>query len=249
VTSADVTDQQRHILVVEDEDDLAALVQLNLELSGYDVSVVSDGQQAMDVLPDVGPDLVLLDVMMPVKDGWQVLRELKSDPEHQDIPVVMLTALAEERDLIRGHLQGAVRYVTKPFEMRELLETIDEALAEPDDAERQARRQRTKELLSRLAELDSGRSKSGPQINLSRLENPPAPAVEAAPVSGASLEVLTEHQRYVAEQLAAGRAARDLADELDVSRSNIYATRKRIARKLGVAPEQVAAETRRLLGR
>ena len=249
MTSADVTDQQRHILVVEDEEDLAALVQLNLELSGYEVSVVSDGQQAMDVLPDVGPDLVLLDVMMPVKDGWQVLRELKSDPEHQDIPVVMLTALAEERDLIRGHLQGAVRYVTKPFEMRQLLETIDEALAEPDDAERQARRQRTKELLSRLAELDSGRSKSGPQINLSRLENPPAQAVEAPPVSGASLEELTEHQRYVAEQLAAGRGARDLADELDVSRSNIYATRKRIARKLGVAPEQVAAETRRLLGR
>ena len=68
----------------------------------------------------------------------------------------MLTALSEERDLIRGHLQGAVRYVTKPFEMRTLISTVDDALEPPDEAELQDRRDRTRKLLQRLAELDSG---------------------------------------------------------------------------------------------
>ncbi|MFP5309381.1 MAG: response regulator [Actinomycetes bacterium] len=240
---------QRHrILVVEDEEDLAALVKVNLELAGYEVETASDGAAGLSAIRDRTPDLVLLDVMMPILDGWAVLRAVKEDADLQDLPVVMLTALSEERDIIRGHLQGAVQYVTKPFEMRRLLGAVEAGLTEPDDDERRARRDRVRELLRRLAELDSGRTaESAVRIsNLERVPTPAPPEPDVTDAERARLEELTENQRYVAEQLAAGRSARDLANELGVSRSNVYATRKRIARKLGVGPDDVADEARRL---
>jgi DNA-binding response OmpR family regulator len=242
-------DGRRHVLVVEDEQDLASLLRLNLQFEEFQVTVVGDGQQALDEIRRTPVDVVLLDVMMPVKSGWEVLHELKADPEYRDIPVIMLTAMAAERDLIRGHLQGAVHYITKPFDMTHLLATIEDSLAPLTPDERAGRRRLTRELVQRLAELDSGRPRGGPQVALSRLErlrdrHPATPQVDSA-----RLDELTPHQRYVAEQLASGRGARALAEELDVSRSNIYATRKRVARKLGVTPDEVAEETARLLGR
>ncbi len=243
-------DSNAHVLVVEDEDDIAALVELNLELSGYRVTTAPNGQVALDRIEAEAPDLVLLDVMMPVLDGWQVLRELKEDPATRQIPVVMLTALSEERDLIRGHLQGSVRYVTKPFEMKDLLQAIDDALT-PADAETTAEHgQRTRELLRRLAELDSGRVAAGPRVQFAGLERR-RPTVEDEPPRPVGdprmLDELTEQQRHVAEQLAQGIGARQIAQDLGVSRSNIYAVRKRVARRLGVDPEDVAEVTRRLL--
>lgn len=238
------------VLVIEDEPDLADLVRVNLELAGYDVTTAHDGAAGLSKARDEDPAAILLDVMMPVLDGWQVLRALKEDEQLAHIPVVMLTALAEERDLIKGHLQGAVRYVTKPFEMRSLLGAVEDALGEPDEAELARRKERVKTLLTRLAELDSGRS-AGRGVRLSRLET--APVREPQPLEPTDaeverLEALTDKQRHVADRLADGRSARELAEELDVSRSNVYATRKRIARKLGVEPGQVAEETRRLGG-
>lgn len=239
------------VLVVEDEEDLRSLVELNLQLSGLEVVTAGDGQVALDRVAADRPDVVLLDVMMPVMDGWQVLRELKSDTQTRDIPVIMLTALSEERDLIRGHLQGAVRYVTKPFEMRTLVDTVREALRPPDEAALQDRRQRTRELLQRLAELDSGRTGEGPRVHFAGLEHH-RPSTDAdQPVVGPAdprlLDELTEQQRHVAQQLAEGVGARQIATELGVSRSNVYAVRKRIARRLGVDPDDVAEVTRRLL--
>lgn len=239
---------EKHILVVEDEADLASLVQVNLDLAGYAVTVARDGREGLARARDERPDLVLLDVMMPVLDGWQVLRAMKEDEALQDIPVVMLTALSEERDIIRGHLQGAVRYVPKPFEMRALLRAVEDGLREPDEEERAMRRTHVRGLLQRLAELDSGRSGES-SVRFSRLEAPPAVRTARAEPTAADrskLDQLTEKQRYIADQLAAGRSARDVAEELDVSRSNIYATRKRIARKLGVHPDGVAEEAQRL---
>ncbi len=242
-------DAKPRILVIEDEPDLVELVRINLELSGHEVLSAADGAEGLTAARHERPDLILLDVMMPVLDGWQVLLALKEDAELEDIPVVMLTALSEERDLIRGHLQGAIRYVTKPFEMRELLRVIEEGLAPLSDEERAERRRRTRLLLQRLAELDSGRAAPEQTVHLSRLETPrraETAAPRATPGDRTRLEQLTGKQRYIAEQLAAGRSARELAEELDVSRSNIYATRKRIARKLGINPETVAEEGRRL---
>lgn len=245
-------DPPARVLVVEDEEDLASLVELNLELAGYAVTVARDGQQALDSVRADAPDLVLLDVMMPVLDGWQVLRTLTEDRATADIPVIMLTALSEEQDLIRGHLQGAVRYVTKPFEMKGLLSAVSEGLQQPDDAERARRRQRTLELLQRLAELDAGRAAEGPRVHLSRLEHRRGPGEESTTATSPGPEVLddlTEQQRHVAEQLAIGVGAREIARELGVSRSNVYAIRKRVARHLGVDPDDVADVTRRLLRR
>ncbi len=243
-------DPQAHVLVVDDEDDIAALVELNLELSGYAVTTASNGQEALDRISEISPDVVLLDVMMPVLDGWQVLRQLKEDPSTRDIPVIMLTALSEERDLIRGHLQGSVRHVTKPFQMKDLLAAIADALEPPDEAALAERGRRTRELLQRLAELDSGRIAAGPRVQFSGLERirrttpDEPPAVVGDP---RVLDELTEQQRHVAEQLAEGVGARQIAEELGVSRSNVYAVRKRVARRLGIEPDEVAHVTRRLL--
>lgn len=240
------------ILVVEDEEDLAALVRVNLEMAGHEAVLAYDGSQGLRKAEQDPPDLVLLDIMMPVLDGWAVLRALKENERTSDIPVIMLTALSEERDVIRGHLQGAVRYVTKPFDMTALLDSVQEALQPPDDEELEHRRQRVRQLLQRLAELETGRVGAA-SVRFSRLETPPARTPRAPePSEGeiARLHTLTEKQRWIAEQLASGRGARDVAHELEVSRSNIYATRKRIARKLGVRPDDVADESRRLgLGR
>ena len=244
---------QARVLVVEDEEDLRSLVELNLQLSGLEVATAGDGRAALDQVAADPPDVVLLDVMMPVMDGWQVLRELKGDTRTRDIPVIMLTALSEERDLIQGHLQGAVRYVTKPFEMRTLVDTVRGALEPPDDDELAHRRSRTRQLLQRLAELDSGRvAAEGPRVHFSGLEHTrstPEPPDTSTSVDPRLLDELTEQQRHVAEQLAEGVGARQIAAELGVSRSNVYAVRKRIARRLGVEPDDVAEVTRQLLER
>ncbi|MBW3562144.1 MAG: response regulator [Actinobacteria bacterium] len=234
------------ILVVEDEEDLANVVRVNLEIAGYDVEHTLNGAEALDEVRDERPDLILLDVMMPVMDGWQVLRALKEDDDTRDIPVVMLTALAEEQNIIQGHLEGAVRYLTKPFEVKKLLEVVETTL-DPDEEELERRRRTVRTLLERLAELESGRP-AGAEVHLSKLENPPRRPRGSAPTDEdrSKLAELTSNQRYLADQLAAGRSAREMAQELDVSRSNVYATRKRIARKLGVDPNDVADEARRL---
>jgi DNA-binding response OmpR family regulator len=240
-----VTD--RHILLVEDDGDLAEIVSRNLELSGYTVEVAADGAEGLGAARRHAPAMILLEVMMPVMDGWEVLRELKSEASTRDIPVVMLTALAEERDVIQGHLRGAVRYLTKPFQMPDLLRAVEDAIVPPEPQEIERRRATVRTLLQRLAEIDSGRTADSP-VKLSRLESLPRRQRDVV-VSGSErtrLEELTPKQREVAAALADGTSARELASILSVSRSNIYATRKRIARKLGVAPEEVADEARRL---
>ncbi len=241
-------DARKHIVVVEDETDVAALVRVNLELQGHQVTTAGDGAEGLDAIRRLEPDLVLLDVMMPILDGWQVLRAVKEDEHLRDTPVIMLTAMSQERDIIRGHLHGAVQYVTKPFEMRRLVEVVAAGLAEPSDDERREQRARVRQLLARLAELDSGRSSEVGGVRFSKLENAPAAAGPREITDGdrRKIDGLTDKQRYIAAELASGRSARDLAVELGVSRSNVYATRKRIARKLGVPPDYVAEEAGRL---
>lgn len=248
MSSAVAGDDRARVLVVEDEEDLANVLSINLKLAGFDVDHAPDGAAALTRVRERLPDVILLDVMMPVLDGWQVLRALKENDRTRDIPVVMLTALAEEKNIIQGHLQGAVRYITKPFEVRSLVTTVEEALQEPDQEELDRRKQRVRTLLQRLAELDAGREGGTDHVHLSKLEAAPrrrGPSV-ATDADRRELSELTSKQRHVAAELAGGRSARDLAEELGVSRSNVYATRKRIARKLGVQPDDVADEARRL---
>ncbi|HEY2376709.1 MAG TPA: response regulator transcription factor [Gemmatimonadaceae bacterium] len=110
------------VLIVEDNADLAAGIQYNLSLEGYETSIADDGRQAIAVAEQWAPDLILLDLMLPELDGYQVLQTLRS--RGMKMPVVILTAKAEEADKVRGFRLDADQYVTKPFGVLELLERV-----------------------------------------------------------------------------------------------------------------------------
>lgn len=112
------------ILVVEDEASLATLLSYNLEKAGYAVSVATTGEDAMMLLEEEPPDLVLLDWMLPHVSGIEICRRLRRRPQTRDLPVIMLTAKGEEADRIRGLDTGADDYITKPFSPSELLARI-----------------------------------------------------------------------------------------------------------------------------
>jgi len=111
----------KKILVVDDEKPIAAILKFNLEKEGYDITVVYDGDEAVKKAFDIKPDLMLLDVMLPKKDGFQVLKEVRNKLQ---IPVLMLTAKEEEVDKVLGLELGADDYITKPFSMRELIARV-----------------------------------------------------------------------------------------------------------------------------
>lgn len=111
----------KHILAVDDERFIRRLVEVNLQRAGYRVSTAEDGEEALERIRAERPDMVVLDWMMPRKDGYTVLRTLKSDPSTADIPVVMLTAKAQDKDVFAGWQSGADCYLTKPFNPMELL--------------------------------------------------------------------------------------------------------------------------------
>ena len=113
------------VLVVEDDRNIAELLQMYLEKEGYTVTVAADGGQGLAKFRSLQPDLVLLDVMMPVMDGWTVCRTIRSESQ---TPVIMLTAKGETDDKIMGLKYGADDYITKPFEMREVLARIEAVL-------------------------------------------------------------------------------------------------------------------------
>ena len=113
-----------NVLVVEDDDALATLLQYNLEKEGYEVRLAPDGEEALVAVDEQAPDLVVLDWMLPKVSGVEVCRRLRSRPATRNLPVIMLTARAEETDRIRGLDTGADDYLTKPFSMTELAARI-----------------------------------------------------------------------------------------------------------------------------
>lgn len=110
------------VLVVEDNADLAAGIKYNLELEGYDVRVADDGRNAISLTKEWEPELVLLDLMLPGVDGYQVLHAIRTGGNH--VPVIILSARGEESDKVRGFRLDADQYVTKPFGILELLERV-----------------------------------------------------------------------------------------------------------------------------
>jgi two-component system phosphate regulon response regulator PhoB len=110
-----------HVLVVEDEEALGQLLKYNLEKEGYQVSVATDGEEALVMADETQPDLVILDWMLPKAPGVEVCRRLRAKQETRNTPIVMLTARSEESDRVRGLDIGADDYITKPFSMGELL--------------------------------------------------------------------------------------------------------------------------------
>ncbi len=114
----------KNILVVEDDRALAGVLEYNLSSEGFNVTCAMDGQDALNQARSKVPDLVLLDVMIPVMDGVQVCRQLRSEPSTMNTPIIMLTAKGEETDQVVGFSVGADDYVTKPFSVRVLLERV-----------------------------------------------------------------------------------------------------------------------------
>ena len=117
-------------LVVEDDGNIAELLRLYLEKDGFTVQRAADGGEGIAMARSFQPDIVLLDIMLPVMDGWGVLREIRRDSR---VPVIMLTARGETPDKVQGLEQGADDYVTKPFEIKELLARIHAVLRRTDE--------------------------------------------------------------------------------------------------------------------
>ncbi len=118
----------KQVLVVDDEEDILELVRFNLSREGYDVTCTTTGEDAIKSVRASQPDLLLLDLMLPGMDGFEVARFLKKDPETRNIPIVMLTAKTEEADVLTGLEMGADDYVTKPFSPRILAARVKAVL-------------------------------------------------------------------------------------------------------------------------
>jgi CheY-like chemotaxis protein/DNA-binding CsgD family transcriptional regulator len=234
------------VLVVDDEPDIRELVRLNLERDGHDVLLAGDGMAALEVIPAEHPDLVVLDLMMPVMDGWEVLRRIKVDPDDRvsEMPVLLLTARTEDLDRVRGGIEGAIRYITKPFSVHDLRDAVTAALV--GDPEPVKRRQAQHAALEQLARLEKGEGHDAaigrPRPRLTRFETAPPPQSSQGPrPGGIDVSGLSAKQLELLTAVSRTKTVRDAADQLAVSRSNVYASLRRIARKLDVhsVPELV----------
>ena len=141
------------VLVVDDEAPIRLLCRVNLEAEGMEVLEAADGEAGLALARSEQPDVVLLDVMMPAMDGWQVAERLFEDPETSEIPLVFLTARAELRDRARGLELGGVDYITKPFNPVELASVVERMLERVRRGERdELRREKIAELRTLLVE-------------------------------------------------------------------------------------------------
>lgn len=119
-----MTNPHPRVLVVDDSDTIRSLIALNLALDGFEVHEAHDGQECLDVVGRLHPDVITLDVAMPNVNGFDAAAKLRSDPLTAQIPIVMVTARAQGTDLSRGAEIGVAAYVTKPFEPDDLVEIV-----------------------------------------------------------------------------------------------------------------------------
>ena len=118
----------KRILVCDDDPVILRLLQVNLELEGYEVLMAHHGENALELANSEHPDLVILDIMMPRLDGYQTCRQLKESDVTSDIPVIFLSAKAQASDIEKGKQYGVEDYLTKPFDPNELIEVVQRVL-------------------------------------------------------------------------------------------------------------------------
>jgi DNA-binding response OmpR family regulator len=118
----------KRVLIADDEPNIVASLEFLMEQAGFEVKVAGNGQEALELVASFRPDLVLLDVMMPVKNGYEVCQSLKSDPATRAVKVVMLSAKGRDVEVAKGLELGADAYVTKPFSTRDLVAQIRDML-------------------------------------------------------------------------------------------------------------------------
>jgi CheY-like chemotaxis protein len=114
------------VLVVDDDEVIRRLIAVNLQLEGFEVETAVDGQDCLDRVTDIAPDVITLDVMMPRLDGWETAIRLRRSPDTAHIKVVLITARAQEDDKARGAQVGADAYLTKPFDPTEMIRVVRE---------------------------------------------------------------------------------------------------------------------------
>ena len=149
----------RKILVVDDDPTMVKLINVNLKLNNYAVVEANSGEQALEIVAGESLDLVVLDIMMPGVDGWEVLRTIRGSHETEEMPVILVTAKTQDSDVIRGWELGADEYVIKPFNPLLLVEVIKMVLDRSYE-ERLERRKKQKEKLEVLRSLS--RPRQGP---------------------------------------------------------------------------------------
>ena len=247
------------VLVVDDEADLRELVRLNLTLDGHRVVGAADGDEALHLAGRVNPDVILLDIMMPRRDGWNTLGAIKAgDGGLSDVPVVVLSARSDEGDQLCAAIEGAIKYITKPFSIETLRTAVNQAIvAGPEPI---LRRQAQTDALRRLAWLERGQAATT-AVPPAPARTPPAPATRQpermatprltrleslestvpvarlargrehpAPTPGA----LSPRQRQLLDTVATTESVKQAAERLGVSRSYVYASVRRIATKVGL---------------
>jgi len=122
---------KRKVLIVDDEEVIRKFLRIHLDKLGYEVMEAADGEQAIEQLGNDDFDLLICDIMMPKKDGWEVIKEVKSNPKTKKLPVIVLTAKNEDPDMFKGYDLGANYYMTKPFTKDQLLYGLKLMLEEP----------------------------------------------------------------------------------------------------------------------
>lgn len=115
---------KRKILLIDDEKDLVDLVKSNLESNGYDVLIAFNGKQGLEKAMAEQPDLIILDIMMPVMDGFETLRKIRDDDRIKNTPIIMLTVKSETESIFKAEELGSTDYITKPFSLEELINLI-----------------------------------------------------------------------------------------------------------------------------
>jgi DNA-binding response OmpR family regulator len=126
-----VADRPSRVLVVDDSDVIRQLICVNLELEGFEVVTAVDGQDALDKVYEAAPDVMTIDVKMPRLDGFDTVARLRADPRTSGLKVAMVTACAQESDIVRGREVGVDAYVTKPFDPATLVRTVRDLVDRP----------------------------------------------------------------------------------------------------------------------
>jgi DNA-binding response OmpR family regulator len=125
-----MVDSQRKVIYIEDEQEMIDLVRLILTRKGFEVIGANGGRKGLKLVKDQLPDLVLLDLMMPDMDGWEVYQQMKADEKTRQIPVIVITAKAQSIDKVLGlHIAKVDDYISKPFSPQELLDSVEKVLA------------------------------------------------------------------------------------------------------------------------
>jgi len=149
----------KKILVVDDDPTMVRLINVNLKLNDYEVLEATSGERALEIIAREPLDLVVLDIMMPGVDGWQVLKNIRSREETKELPVILVTAKTQDSDVIRGWELGADEYIIKPFNPLLLVEVIKIVLDRSYE-ERLEKRKKQKEKLEVLRNLSKARRKT-----------------------------------------------------------------------------------------